>query len=312
MKKRIFIGSASEQLHIVEKIKDALSEKFEVVIWNEEFFDSGEYVYPTLTKKLITFDYAIMIAGNSDITVRIAKKTEHINARDNVYIEYGLCSGMLAPRRVMLLKHKDCIIASDLAGMLVDEYESDDEAVKKALSWVAKNVQREATNNSFNRNEIDLLPTTGIAIGYFLNFVTSVVAVMRKCKEVTYKGVNYPINLQKAKIHILVPYNVKGDIRTYIQNRKEDLSLDDAMIGGFRVIIDPLKLKEEALIVYDIPSTLLAIFKTIEYIFDLHDGDQSTDSIFARQRALNNFADIIKNKVDGDDSVSNYVIVERC
>jgi hypothetical protein len=156
------------------------------------------------------------------------------------------------------------------------------------------------------------LPTTGIAIGYFLNFVTNVVAVMRKCKEVTYKGVNYPINLQKAKIHILVPYNVKGDIRTYIQNKKEELSLDDAMIGGFRVIIDPLKLKEGDLIVYDIPSTLLAIFKTIEYIFDLHDGDQSTDSIFARQRALNNFADIIKNKVDGDDSVSNYVIVERC
>ncbi len=44
----------------------------------------------------------------------------------------------------------------------------------------------------------------------------------------------------------------------------------------------------------------------------LVDEYETDDSVFAKQRALNNFADIIKSKVDGDDTAGKYVIVERC
>ena len=40
-KKKLFIGSSSEEIKVAKKIKDLLKNDFQVTIWNEELWDKS-------------------------------------------------------------------------------------------------------------------------------------------------------------------------------------------------------------------------------------------------------------------------------
>lgn len=96
------------------------------VVW-DEFFNKiygAEYtltksyaLFPFLIKKIPSFDYAIIIAGDDD---RMRKNGEdgheYVTARDNVIFELGLCAMALGEKRVIIVHHKDVRLIDDLRG----------------------------------------------------------------------------------------------------------------------------------------------------------------------------------------------------
>ncbi len=96
------------------------------VVW-DEFFNKiygGEYtltksyaLFPFLVKKIPSFDYAIIVAGDDDRMLKNdANGQEYVTARDNVIFELGLCSMALGDKRVIIVHHKDVRLIDDLRG----------------------------------------------------------------------------------------------------------------------------------------------------------------------------------------------------
>lgn len=87
-------------------------------IYGEEYLLTKSYaLFPFLIKKIPSFDYAIIVAGDDD---RIQKNgddgREYVTARDNVIFELGLCSMALGDKRVIIVHHKDVRLIDDLRG----------------------------------------------------------------------------------------------------------------------------------------------------------------------------------------------------
>ena len=96
------------------------------VVW-DEFFNKiygDEYtltksyaLFPFLVKKIPSFDYAIIVAGDDDkMQKNGANGQEFVTARDNVIFELGLCSMALGDKRVIIVHHEDVRLIDDLRG----------------------------------------------------------------------------------------------------------------------------------------------------------------------------------------------------
>ena len=253
MKKRIFIGSSLETKDLANSIQTALQNEFECVLWYEDFFSLGNHYYTDLIQKIITFESAIMIGGEDDFVKRISNQTEKISPRDNIYLEYGLFSGILSPNKVLLLIHENCKVASDLMGMSLSQYKNDEQAVLIAKSWVdnqcVTNKQR-----ALSRKDIGLMPTAGIAVGYYYNFI----------KPFLDRLTNTDID-KEIKLTLFVPNFVCDDVTYYKRDLMSKMKLKEDIIQKFRILVGPQE--ESILHMYDVPSTILALFKTVNYIF---------------------------------------------
>jgi len=295
MKKRVFIGSSIESKELALSIQQALSEDFECILWYEGFFSLGKHYYVDLIQKIITFDYAIMIGGEDDYVKRISNQTEKISPRDNVYLEYGLFSGILSPNKVLLLIHERCLAASDLSGMSLSQYRSDGEAVAIARAWIEG--QCGNARRALSRKDVGIMPTVGIAVGYFYNFLKPFIDKLY-----------YAEPDKDVRLRVLIPAFVNDDVEYYKRIIMRRYGLKDTLIQGFRIMIDPKA--EEPQELYDVPRNILSLFKTVNYIFEISDGN-TDDTVCAKARALDDFYDNLKLLISNDHSVKSAVVLER-
>ena len=279
-KKRVFIGSSSEAMELASALKDKLDDQFDCCLWYDGFFTLGNHFFSDLIQKIITFDYAIMVGAQDDRVTRLSNNNEKTAPRDNIYLEYGLFSGFLAPKRVLLLIHENCTAASDLAGMSLMCYSSIEDAVGKAYEWLTNFSKNHSL--SVSRNDIELLPTVGIAIGYYDNFVYKFLSKLRD-QLGTEKYSDFRLN-------IYVPSFLSSNVDDYKMDLIERLNLVKDNICGFRIFRDPAS--DSILELYDIPDTISALFKTVDYIFGTKDNI-SEDPVYAKMRALDNFCDTL-------------------
>ena len=296
MKKRIFIGSSLEAKELANSLREALRDEFECVLWYEGFFSLGNHFYTDLVQKIITFDYAIMIGGEDDLVRRISDKSEKISPRDNVYLEYGLFSGMLSPSKVLFLLHEECKVASDLMGMSISQYQSEEQAIMKARCWIEEHNDKKR-RRGISRKDIGLMPTVGIAVGYYYNFIKPFV------DKLTEADID-----RELKLTVLVPTFVCDDVSLYSRNLIMQKKLKNDNIRNYRILVDP---KEESFLhMYDVPNTILALFKTVNYIFGISDTN-TEDTICAKQRALDDFYDNLQVLISNDYLVKSIVSLER-
>lgn len=306
-RKRIFIGSSSECWPLAEMIKDEAEQKYQFVTWYENFFRLGDYVFNDLIKKAITFDFAIMLGGKDDRVTRLSTQKDKLSPRDNIYLEYGLFSGVLSPNRVLFLIHEDCEVASDLTGMTMETYRTDEQALAKCRAWLHR--QSAISRREFNEKEIELLPTVGIAVGYFHNFVRTFTDKIRNLESIQLEERTYPIKTKK--LVICIPDFVCSNVADYKTDMMERWKLKEDSIVKFRVLYDPKALERHELVIYDIPSTLMAVYKTVDFIFGISDDRNTEDTICAKQRALDNFYDNISAIIDDHFLTKRIASVER-
>ena len=298
-KKRIFIGSAIETKGVAEQLQKKLNEKYEVVLWYEDFFSIGRHFYQELITKIITFDFAIMIGGMDDFVERMPEKLKtKYSPRDNVYLEYGLFSGFLSANRVLFLIHEQCTEASDLSGMSLARFACDADAVSIAEKWVEDYPERRRLFPEYN---VELLPVYGIAVGYYYNFVEPFIKELFSAKKekLTYNAL-FSVNeddivYDKVRLNICIPDFIIRDPKEYKNLFYQSQDIKTRFVSVYRIDAD-VQSTDGVLRLYDIPSTILALFKTVDSIFGIRDED-TDDSICAKQRALESFCGILTSLI---------------
>ncbi|EMY3554973.1 nucleotide-binding protein, partial [Flavobacterium psychrophilum] len=129
IKKKLFIGSSSEELKLAEEVKTLLEKDFEVTIWNDNIWDTAIFkinqnFLADLLKASLQFDFGILL-GTSDDKVMFRGK-EMLQPRDNVLFELGLFTGRLGTSKCAFLIDKDIKLPSDFNGLTLARFDKED------------------------------------------------------------------------------------------------------------------------------------------------------------------------------------------
>lgn len=143
---RLFIGSATESVHVAEALQAVLEDVAEITLWPDAF-NLGEYSIEDLREAAALHDFAVFVFTPDD-EVSSRGSTTHA-PRDNVLFELGLFSSRLGPRRTFVIKPEDesVKVPSDLAGITFAAYRApdatrDDSRWESALRPAARKIRR--------------------------------------------------------------------------------------------------------------------------------------------------------------------------
>ncbi len=115
-------------------------------------------LFPFLSKKIPTFDFAIVVAGDDDTTLKDSpasagrrlmfrpfrnSRKDFVTTRDNVIFELGMCCMALGETRVIIVRHKDVRLIDDLRGLNRDQMKVLDAATNRLCSTMltSENIQ---------------------------------------------------------------------------------------------------------------------------------------------------------------------------
>ncbi|MFL0125826.1 nucleotide-binding protein, partial [Tenacibaculum maritimum] len=166
MRKRVFIGSSSEELGTAKIVKEILDKDFDVVIWNESVWDKSVFklnqnFLTDLLSATLKFDYGILI-GSPDDKVEVRGK-EYLQARDNVLFELGLFIGRLGIDKCAFLVSDDVKIPTDFGGIKLSMYN------KTNLLDKIKEIQELFLKST--HIDLNFFPSSVLASTYFENFI---------------------------------------------------------------------------------------------------------------------------------------------
>jgi len=116
MKKRLFVGSASESLDVAYAVQEELDRALEVTVWTQGIFQPSRTTMESLTEQPKRFDAALFVFTPDDAA--ILRGLPKCVVRDNVIFELGLFVGVLGRHQTFILLPRDIgdlHLPSDLA-----------------------------------------------------------------------------------------------------------------------------------------------------------------------------------------------------
>ena len=144
----IIVFSSGKNLKVAEALAAGMrSDDLRPVVWKDYFqaVFGSEYertksyaLFPFLSKKIPSFDFAVVVAGDDDATRKdvpaadwsgfepsAGNGRDFITTRDNVVFELGMCCMALGETRVVLVRHKDVRLLDDLRGRNADQLKTE-------------------------------------------------------------------------------------------------------------------------------------------------------------------------------------------
>lgn len=169
IKKRLFIGSSSEELQLAEKANAILSSDFDVTIWNEKVWDASVFkinqnFLSDLLKATLQFDFGVLLGTNDD-------KVEFrgqvlLQPRDNVLFELGLFTGRLGTSKCAFLIDKEIKLLSDFGGLSLAIFDKEnDNSFENAVKQI-KDLFIASSDD-----EINFFPSATLASVYLENLI---------------------------------------------------------------------------------------------------------------------------------------------
>ena len=164
MRKRIFIGSSSESLHISYVIQENLENDFECTVWDQDIFKPSQYTLEALEEALDIFEYGIFVFSADD---KVITRNEEFDAiRDNILFEFGLFVGRLGRESTFFVvpSGNKIHLPSDLIGVTLLHYvvtrmdKNWNAALRPACNKIAKEIKhREESMVQIARTQYDIL-----------------------------------------------------------------------------------------------------------------------------------------------------------
>ncbi len=285
MKPRMFIGSSSEGLATARLVKEMLSEIADCQIWNEEFFKMNRSSFESLSEGAILFDFAILVATADDIQLK--RDDLQSIARDNVIFEFGLYVGRLGRYRAFLLKEKGLGLPSDFFGITLPEFDNSKADGQGSLQVAVDGIRLHILEQS-KLYQLSFIPSTAIAIGYFENFVLKV------CREL----LNAPKRFANGRdhssfiLHVVLPAELPEDFNdqviAYLSSKGLKQMEVDTTTRKYNFYLSYSKEDSDVLKVYDIPTTLSAIKRSIEMAIPKdYVGESDWERVLKRKEMYN-------------------------
>lgn len=281
-KKRIFIGSSSEELSLAESAKKILEPEFEVIIWNDTVWDTAVFKINNnflhdLLKATLQYDFGILL-GTTDDKV-IVREQEMLQSRDNVLFELGLFMGRLGLSKCAFVVEKELKILSDIKGISLARFsKKEPESFINAISTVGDlfRNQRDSSVNFF--------PSSTLASVYFENLISPTCRYLIEQGGFEEDGTKY----ENCLIRIIIPKKLNTDLNLQFEKLKKGRSTKSVSFhyaGRPRFINLETEIKENKLVFIDFPTILTGINYAIQNLLpsDFNSMSEDYESILSRE-----------------------------
>lgn len=306
MKKRLFIGSSSEELHLANAAKNILEKDFEVVVWNDKIWDSSVFrinqnFLSDLLKASLKFDFGILIGSKDDKVEYRGKKV--LQPRDNVLFELGLFLGRLGLSKCAFIVEKELKVLSDLQGITLSFFDrSNIDSFGNAVEQVS-----EVFKNSSD-TEINFFPSATLASVYFENLVAPTCRFLIKNKGYELNGVHY----EKYKLKIIIPERITSDLNLKFECLKAGFpttKVDIESSGRPRNIYHETQITDDTIEFVDFPTIISGINYAILNLLPNEFNQLNADYDLIVERELSKFIVTLKQLLlrNGFDSIVNII-----
>jgi hypothetical protein len=303
---KVFIMSSTPGRRVADPLAVILGEggRIDATVWTDGF-DRGETFLESLRRTTLSFDFGILVITPDDPST--VRGRFMILPRDNVTFELGLFYSALGPRRalpvVVTVDGKEPEMASDLLGVN-----------RKSMSVsgttdVAAQIRREAVELRDNilelheRPEYGLLPSTALAIGYFVNFVQPLAEGLELYPRLNIRGDTEPRQVEpdRWRLSICIPEDLSAATRERWASVANRLKLQQAEVAipanahvlrayPFRVGVR----HDGRVEIYDTPTTLRTAFDTIRKLMP-HAAERHYR--MAEARSVSDFEQTIRHMI---------------
>jgi hypothetical protein len=305
MKKRIFIGSSSEELSTAKIVKSVLEKDFEVVIWDEKLWEKSVFKLNNnflhdLLKAPLKFDYGILL-GTPDDKVNV-RGNDFLQARDNILFELGLFVGRLGIDKCAFLVDESVKDISDLGGIYLSKFNS------KNLIEKVEGIKQQFINSSVDK--FNFFPSNTLAYGYFENFVKSICYQFINEGKFNVDGKDY----KKCKFEIIIPMNLSEDINLQNQKIKNKIGVKQIQIDYFGrprpFFVNSKSLDSDELLILDFPTTLTGINYSIKELLPEEYKKFGIEYETILNRELERFEFTLKSLIKKND-FENFISIVR-
>jgi len=306
-KKKIFIGSSSEELSLSEKVRDQLLPNYDVTIWNEKVWDTSVFkinqnFLADLLKASLQFDFGILI-GTTDDKV-IFRGEEVMQPRDNVIFELGLFTGRLGTSKCAFLIEKDVKLLSDFKGLTLAYF---DKTSSDSLENAVKGIEEMFFASA--DDEINFFPSATLASVYFANLISPICRYIIENGGFIIKDTLY----KKCKVNVIVPDKINDDVNLQFEKLKSNITTETVSFnyaGRPRSIIIDAQIKNETVEFLEFPTIIAGINHSISNLLPHDFNKQSPDYSLILERELRRFITTLK-KLLIRNSFDELVIVKR-
>lgn len=317
MKKRLFVGSSSEQLTTLNEIQRLLGDTVECIPWTGAF-EMNKSGLDSLIKQTRLSDFAILLATKDDVT---KQRGESLNTpRDNVIFEFGLFLGAAGADKCFLIAESDADLPSDLDGITVAKF-TREPGKYNSLDKIVESI-KEQIDRTANLSELGLLPSTALAIGYYNSFIKRVCEELHKTNNIEIEGRS--VKIKNFKIKVIIPGSLDDNgVGNFVMlyNKKHSLNKASTTVETtyhgrgypFHFKIDPPQQNPEEPIeihISDVPGTLSTIVECLKLYMPTKDVGLDFNLEYLEQRELNNFAQVLKFLINKNTVTKSNVEVE--
>ena len=309
----IFIASSTKGLPVAEAVKSNFDKTADVDIWTENIFALNKSALDTLINRSSFYDFAIFVLTPDDEA--IIKEKKQLIPRDNVIFEFGLFLGSIGPNRAFCIAEESVYILSDFTGISRPTYRSRSNLVA-AVGDACSQIKR-AMETTEKQYRFSMLPSTSLAIGYYINFLEKVAQAFTQINEfdvIEKDGLGKIINRQTIQVKdrypsitVLLPKKLSNLKPAFLGRKTSNLKqiVVNTPFRSFPVYIEG-DISQDTVNFFDIPTTLLSSLETIGKIFsdDFLATDDNMDMI--QRREIANFEKTIRILVP--DAIENELI----
>jgi len=291
IKKRLFVGSSSEELKLAEQVKALLSNDFDVTIWNDNVWDTAVFkinqnFLADLLKASLQFDFGILI-GTSDDKVMFRGK-EMLQPRDNVLFELGLFTGRLGTSKCAFLIDKEIKLPSDFSGLTLARFDKNDFSSITNAVYSIRDLFKSSSDD-----EINFFPSATLASVYYENLIIPICRFIIDNNGFTRGDKHF----KKCKVNIIVPEKINQDVNLQFERLKTLFSTENVSFkysGRPRQISVDTQIKNDTLEFIDFPTIITGINHAISNLLPNDFNKQSPDYSSILDRELRRFITTLK------------------
>lgn len=307
-KKKIFIGSSTEELDLAKAAKAILEfeKDFEVTIWNEDVWEKAVFKLNNnylndLIRATLQFDFGILI-GTKDDKVEV-RGQEELQPRDNILFELGLFIGRLGLNNCAFLIDKEIKILSDIKGISLARFDRQKMETFTGAIGLIKTAFKNQSDSGIN-----FFPSSTLAAVYFENFVKPTCLHIIQNNGITDDdGKKY----SDCTIKVIIPKRLTPDVNSQFQTIKNKFNtrkLSFEYLGRPRNIEIEAIITDEKVIVIDFPTVLAGINYAISNLLPNDFNAMSEDYESILNREFDRFVYTL-NKLALRDGFNNFIEV---
>lgn len=300
-KPTLFIGSSTESLSVARTIRAQLRREADATVWEKDIFQLGDTALVSLLRAIDLFDFAAFVLAKDDLTENRKRRQKQASARDNVIFELGLFCGQLGPRRTFIVSEEGVRIPSDLAGVTRATFTA------RSIAGIRNACERmrKAIRSRKGENELRLLPSTALAVGYFYNFLRPLHEALSNQRVLSLNGRMWNLRATPPHLTILIPNELGKAFPRGVAEVARGKALKEVRVQQssryYPLYVQADSAREKTLEFFDVPTTLSSCAHAVSLYLGKQTVGRTAEERELHAREIVNFERTLRNLRDEAD-----------